>query len=86
MVTIQPIQGRQNHMSAGSSRSLHQDQEEHLEDKGMVQGQSTSSSSSSQWTGFARRGVGLSSRSRNGRAYQADDLDAYDLDCDELNS
>nr|GFC16476.1 hypothetical protein [Tanacetum cinerariifolium] len=77
---------------------LHQDQEEHLEDKGMVQGQSTSSSSSSQWTGFARRGVGLSSRSRNGRiidnqtvvtknaAYQANDLDAYDSDCDELNS
>nr|GFC38862.1 hypothetical protein [Tanacetum cinerariifolium] len=32
----------------------------------LVQGQSTSSSSSSQWT--------------------ADDLDAYDSDCDELNS
>nr|GFB39894.1 hypothetical protein [Tanacetum cinerariifolium] len=77
---------------------LHQDQVEHQEDKGMVQGQSTSSSSPGQWTGFARRGVGISSRSRNGRvieqstvvttnaAYQADDLDAYDSDCDKLNS
>nr|GEU79489.1 hypothetical protein [Tanacetum cinerariifolium] len=75
---------------------LHQDQVEHQENKGMVQGQSTSSSSPGQWTGFARRGVGISSRSRNGRvieqlnchhksAYQADELDAYDSDCDELN-
>nr|GFC41360.1 hypothetical protein [Tanacetum cinerariifolium] len=63
----------------------------------MVQGQSNSSSSLGQWTDFARRGVKISSRSRNGRssnqnvvtinaAYQADDLDAYDSDCDELNS
>nr|GEW57318.1 hypothetical protein [Tanacetum cinerariifolium] len=64
----------------------------------MVQRQSTHSSSLSQWTGVARREVGISSRSRNGRvikqsnvvttnaAYQADDLDAYDLDCDEINT
>nr|GFD17174.1 hypothetical protein [Tanacetum cinerariifolium] len=64
----------------------------------MVQGQSTLSSSPSQWTGFAGGGFGISSRSKNSRvikqsnyrhnnaAYQADDLDAYDSDCDELNS
>nr|GEY28528.1 copia protein [Tanacetum cinerariifolium] len=74
---------------------LHQDQEARCR---MVQGQSTSSSSPGQWTVFARRGVGISSRSRKGRvfeqsnvittnvAYQADNLDAYDSDCDELNS
>nr|GEV74030.1 putative ribonuclease H-like domain-containing protein [Tanacetum cinerariifolium] len=48
-VTIQPIQGRQNFMSVGSSNRLHRDQVEHQEKK-------------------------------------ADDLDAYDSDCDELNS
>nr|GEW66668.1 hypothetical protein [Tanacetum cinerariifolium] len=42
---------------------LHQDQEARCR---MVQGQSTSSSSPGQWTGFARRRVGISSRSRNG--------------------
>nr|GFB73817.1 hypothetical protein [Tanacetum cinerariifolium] len=64
----------------------------------MVQGQSTPSLSSGQWTSFARSGVGISSGSKNNRvfeqsnvittnaAYQADDLDAYDSDCDELNS
>nr|GFB93034.1 hypothetical protein [Tanacetum cinerariifolium] len=62
----------------------------------MVQGQSTSSSSPGQWTGFIRRGVGAdpgmaeSSSNQNvittNVAYQVDDLDAYDSDCDELNS
>nr|GFA27172.1 hypothetical protein [Tanacetum cinerariifolium] len=73
-VTIQPIQGRQNFMSAGSSRPLHQDQvlqEEELEflaDPGMVE----SSSNQNVITTNA--------------AYQADYLDAYYSDCDELNS
>nr|GFC21624.1 hypothetical protein [Tanacetum cinerariifolium] len=59
---------------------------------------STLSSSPSQRTGFAGGGVGISRRSRNSRsscnqtvvtnnaAYQADDLEAYDSDCDEINS
>nr|GEU78588.1 retrovirus-related Pol polyprotein from transposon TNT 1-94 [Tanacetum cinerariifolium] len=50
---------------------LHQDQEEHLEGKGMVQGQKSSTNQ----TVITTNAV-----------YQADDLDAYDLDCDELNS
>nr|GEU88703.1 hypothetical protein [Tanacetum cinerariifolium] len=57
-VTIQPIQGRQNHMSAGSSRQ------------------------------FASGSRGTSGRQRVIVCYncKADDLDAYDSDCDELNS
>nr|GEY48653.1 hypothetical protein [Tanacetum cinerariifolium] len=102
-VTIQPIQGRQNSMSAGSSRPFASGSGGASRKKRearckMVQGQSTSSSSPGQWTRFARRGVRISSGSKNSRifdnqnvvttnaAYQADDLDAYDSDYDELNS
>nr|GEX40590.1 hypothetical protein [Tanacetum cinerariifolium] len=58
----------------------------------------TLSSSPSQWTGVARRGVEFladprtaeSSSNQNvvttNAAYQADDLDAYDSDCDEINT
>nr|GEW26919.1 hypothetical protein [Tanacetum cinerariifolium] len=57
-VTIQPIQERQNHMSAGSSRP------------------------------FASGSRGTSGRQRVIMCYncKADDLDAYDSDCDELNT
>nr|GEY29158.1 hypothetical protein [Tanacetum cinerariifolium] len=57
-VTIQPIQGRQNNMSAGSSRP------------------------------FVSGSGGTSGRQRVIVCYncKADDLDAYDSDCDELNS
>nr|GEV22062.1 hypothetical protein [Tanacetum cinerariifolium] len=61
-VTIQPIQGRQNSITAGSSRP------------------------------YTSRSSGTSGKHRviyavtNNAAYQADDLDAYDYDCDELNS
>nr|GEZ21005.1 hypothetical protein [Tanacetum cinerariifolium] len=81
-VTIQPIQGRQNSMSAGSSRPLASGsggasrrqrvlQEEELE---FLADPRTAESSSNQ--NIITTNV----------AYQADDLDAYDLDCDELNS
>nr|GFA83271.1 hypothetical protein [Tanacetum cinerariifolium] len=57
-VTIQQIQGRQNDMSAGSSRP------------------------------FTSGSGGTSGRQRVIVCYncKADDLDAYDSDCDELNS
>nr|GEY70483.1 hypothetical protein [Tanacetum cinerariifolium] len=81
-VTIQPIQGRQNFMSAGSSRPfasgsggasgkqrvLQEEELEFLADSGMTE----SSSNQNVITTNA--------------AYQVDDLDAYDSDCDELNS
>nr|GFC47870.1 hypothetical protein [Tanacetum cinerariifolium] len=81
-VTIQPIQGRQNHMSAGSSRPfasgtggtfgrqrvLQEEKLDFLADPG------TAESSTNQ------------SVITTNASYQADDLDAYDSDCDELNS
>nr|GFC60864.1 hypothetical protein [Tanacetum cinerariifolium] len=81
-VTIQPIQGRQNHMSAGSSRSftsrsrgtsgrqrvLQEEELDFLANPGMAE-------SSTNQTVITTNA-----------AYQVDDLDAYDSDCDELNS
>nr|GFB73696.1 hypothetical protein [Tanacetum cinerariifolium] len=81
-VTIQPIQGRQNFMSAGSSRPftsgsggasrkqrvLQEEELEFLADPG------TKESSSHQ------------NVVTTNAAYQADDLDTYDSDCDEINS
>nr|GFC21156.1 hypothetical protein [Tanacetum cinerariifolium] len=64
-VTIQPIQGRQNFVSAGSSRP-------YTSGQGGVQGTPESSSNQIVVT--------------NNAAYQADDLDAYDSDYDEINS
>nr|GEW53849.1 retrovirus-related Pol polyprotein from transposon TNT 1-94 [Tanacetum cinerariifolium] len=59
-VTIQPIQGRQNSMTA--------EELEVLADPGIAE------TSSTQYV------------VTNNAAYQVDDLDAYDSDCDELNS
>nr|GEW80177.1 putative reverse transcriptase domain-containing protein [Tanacetum cinerariifolium] len=81
-VTIQPIQGRHNFMSNGSSRPfasgsrgtserqrvLQEEELEFLPDLGMAE-------SSSNITIVTTND-----------AYQPDDLDAYDSDCDELNS
>nr|GFC63524.1 hypothetical protein [Tanacetum cinerariifolium] len=81
-VTIQPIQGRQNHMLVGSSRPfasgsggtsgrqrvLQEEELDFLSDPG------TAESSTNQTVVTTNA------------AYQADDLDAYDSDCDELNS
>nr|GEX91994.1 hypothetical protein [Tanacetum cinerariifolium] len=81
-VTIQPIQGRQSSMSASSSRSFASGsggasgkqrvlQEEELE---FLADPGTAESSSNQTV------------ITTNAAYQADDIDAYDLDCDQLNS
>nr|GEZ54509.1 hypothetical protein [Tanacetum cinerariifolium] len=78
-VTIQPIQGRHNFMSVGSSRPFTsgsggapgKQREEELE---FLANPGTAESSSNQTV------------VTNNAAYQADDLDAYDSDCDELNS
>nr|GFC29687.1 hypothetical protein [Tanacetum cinerariifolium] len=71
-VTIQPIQGRQNFVSAGSSRPF-------TSGPGGAPGKQrvivcTTESSSNQTV------------ITNNAAYQVDDLDAYDSDCDEINS
>nr|GFB00869.1 hypothetical protein [Tanacetum cinerariifolium] len=77
--TIQPIQGRQNFVSAGSSRPFTlgpgrapgKQREEELE---FLPDLGTTESLSNQTI------------ITNNAAYQADDLDAYDSDCDEINS
>nr|GEV07834.1 retrovirus-related Pol polyprotein from transposon TNT 1-94 [Tanacetum cinerariifolium] len=81
-VTIQPIQGRQNNMLTGSSRPFASGsggtsgkqrvlQEEELD---FLADPGTTESSSNQTI------------ITSNVAYQANDLDAYDSDCDELNS
>nr|GEU76468.1 hypothetical protein [Tanacetum cinerariifolium] len=75
-VTIQPIQGRQNSMTAGSSRPY-------------TSGSSETSGKQRVIVCYKCKGEETSSTHyviTNNAAYQADDLDAYDSDCDELNS
>nr|GEY39224.1 hypothetical protein [Tanacetum cinerariifolium] len=59
---------------------LHQDQEEHLEDKGAPNPRGKAMQNE-----MAESSTNQSVVTTNA-AYQADDLDAYDSDCDELNS
>nr|GEZ50290.1 hypothetical protein [Tanacetum cinerariifolium] len=78
-VTIQPIQGRQNFVSAGSSRPF-------------TSGQGGAQGKQRVITCYNCKGEGTPESSSNqivvtnNAAYQADDLDAYDSDCDEINS
>nr|GEX41747.1 hypothetical protein [Tanacetum cinerariifolium] len=81
-VTIQPIQGRQNHMSTNSSRPF-------------VSGSGGTSGKQRVIVCYNCKGEGHMSkqctkpkRKRDAEWFkdEADDLDAYDSDCDELNS
>nr|GEY77040.1 hypothetical protein [Tanacetum cinerariifolium] len=78
-VTIQPIQGRQSHMSAGSSRPF-------------ASGSGGTPRRQRVIVCYNFKDPGTAESSTNQTvittnvAYQANDLDAYDLDCDELNS
>nr|GEV82114.1 retrovirus-related Pol polyprotein from transposon TNT 1-94 [Tanacetum cinerariifolium] len=80
-VTIQPIQGRQNSMNAGLSKPY-------------TSGSSGTSGKQrvieEELEFLADPGIAETSSNQyvitNNAAYQADDLDAYDFDCDELNS
>nr|GFC77833.1 hypothetical protein [Tanacetum cinerariifolium] len=73
-VTIQPIQGRQNSMSAGSSRPFASGSGGASRRQRVIMCYNCKDSSSNQ------------NVVTSNAAYQADDLDAYDSDCDELNS
>nr|GEX21902.1 ribonuclease H-like domain, reverse transcriptase, RNA-dependent DNA polymerase [Tanacetum cinerariifolium] len=78
-VTIQPIQGRQNFVSAGSSRQFTSGPGGAPGKQRVIvcyncKGEGTTESSSNQTI------------VTNNAAYQADDLDAYDSECDEINS
>nr|GEW25512.1 hypothetical protein [Tanacetum cinerariifolium] len=78
-VTIQPIQGRQNFVSTGSSRPF-------TSGPGGAPGKQREE----EFKFLADPGTAESSSNQtvvtNNAAYQADDLDAYDSDCDEINS
>nr|GEY32108.1 hypothetical protein [Tanacetum cinerariifolium] len=85
-VTIQPIQGRQNSMPAGSSRPF-------ASGSGGASGKQqviVCYNCKEELEFLADPGTTESSSNQNvittNAAYQADDLDAYDSDCDELNS
>nr|GFC37609.1 hypothetical protein [Tanacetum cinerariifolium] len=87
-VTIQPIQGRQNFGSAGSSRPFTSGQggapgKQRAQANGQVLQEE-------ELEFLADPGTPESSSNQivvtNNAAYQADDLDAYDSDCDEINS
>nr|GEX85115.1 hypothetical protein [Tanacetum cinerariifolium] len=94
-VTIHPIQGRQNFMSAGSSRSFASGSSRasaKQRDKVLlVQAQANGHVLQEEELEFiADPGTAESSSNQNvittNAAYQANDLDAYDSYCDELNS
>nr|GEX77670.1 retrovirus-related Pol polyprotein from transposon TNT 1-94 [Tanacetum cinerariifolium] len=94
-VTIQPIQGRQNSVTTGSSRPYASGSggaSEWFKDKVLlVQAQANGQVLQEEEVEFlADPGTAETSSNQyvitNNAAYQADDLDAYDSDCDELNS
>nr|GEU85944.1 hypothetical protein [Tanacetum cinerariifolium] len=85
-VTIQPIQGSQNFVTAGSSRPYASGSGRALR-KQRANGQVLQEK---ELEFLADPGTAETSSNQsvvtNNAAYQADDLDAYDSDCDELNS
>nr|GEY49080.1 hypothetical protein [Tanacetum cinerariifolium] len=96
-VTIQPIQGRQNSMTAGLSRPYTSGssgtlgKQRWFKDKVLlVQAQANRQVLQEEELEFlADPGIAETSSTQdavtNNAAYQADDLDAYDSDCNELN-
>nr|GEV09286.1 hypothetical protein [Tanacetum cinerariifolium] len=90
-VTIQPIQGRQNFVSAGSSRPRKRNAELFKDKVLLVQAQANRQVLQEEELEFlADPGTPESSSNQivvtNNAAYQVDDLDSYDSDCDEINS
>nr|GEW95487.1 hypothetical protein [Tanacetum cinerariifolium] len=72
-VTIQPIQGRQNRMSVGSSRPF-------------ASGIEGTSGRQRSIVCYNCKGEGHMAKQCTKPKRKSDDLDAYDSDCDELNS
>nr|GEX06354.1 hypothetical protein [Tanacetum cinerariifolium] len=102
-VTIQPIQGRQNSMTAGSSRPYTSGSSRtsgkqrvimcyNYKGEGHMSKQCTKPKRKRDGEWFKDKDSGIAETSStqyvitNNAAYLADDLDAYDYDCDELNS
>nr|GEY15589.1 hypothetical protein [Tanacetum cinerariifolium] len=96
-VTIQPIQGRQNSMTAGHmskqcTKPKRKRDEQWFKDRVLlVQAQANGQVLQEEELEFlADPGIAETSSTQyavtNNATYQVDDLDAYDSDCDELNS
>nr|GFA46722.1 hypothetical protein [Tanacetum cinerariifolium] len=102
-VTIQPIQGRQNSMTAGSSRPYTSGSSGtsgkqrvivcyNCKGKSHMSKQCTKPKRKRDEAWFKEKDPGIAETSStqyvvtNNATYQADNLDAYDSDCDELNS
>nr|GEY21453.1 hypothetical protein [Tanacetum cinerariifolium] len=94
-VTIQPIQGRQNSLTAGMSRQYTSGPSGTNSGKQRVivcYNYKEEGHMSKQCTKPKRKNPGIEETQStqyvvtNNAAYQADDLDAYDSDCDEINS
>nr|GFA72986.1 hypothetical protein [Tanacetum cinerariifolium] len=95
-VTIQPIHGRQNHMSAGSSRLFASGSGGtsgrqrvivcyNCKGKGHMAKQCTKPKRKRDAEGFKDKSSTNQTVVTTNATYQADDLDAYDSYCDELN-
>nr|GEZ75257.1 hypothetical protein [Tanacetum cinerariifolium] len=96
-VTIQPIQGTQNSMTAGMSRQYTSGPSEtsqkqrvivcyNCKGEGHMLKQCTKPKKKRDEAWFKDKTQSTQYVVTNNAAYQADDLDAYNFDCDELNS
>nr|GEV15772.1 hypothetical protein [Tanacetum cinerariifolium] len=97
-VTIQPIQGRQNSLSAGMSRQYTSGPSGtnsgkqrvivcyNCKGEGHMSKQCTKPKRKRDEAWFKDKTQSTQYVVTNNAAYQADDLDAYDSDCDEINS
>nr|GEV31509.1 retrovirus-related Pol polyprotein from transposon TNT 1-94 [Tanacetum cinerariifolium] len=87
-VTIQPIHGRQNSMTAGLSRPYTSGSSGTLEKQRVIVCCNCKGEEELEFLTDPGKAETSSTQYviTNNAAYQADDLDAYDSDCDELNS
>nr|GEY20633.1 hypothetical protein [Tanacetum cinerariifolium] len=98
-VTIQPIQGRHTYLDDGTSRTYTSGATgKNLRNRGLLYATTAKKKDTCQNNALSQRGKGMSHDPRiaeaqttqnvitHNVAYQADDLDAYDSDCDEINS
>nr|GFA28773.1 hypothetical protein [Tanacetum cinerariifolium] len=95
IVTIQPIQGRQNSLTAGMSRQYTSGPSGTSRKQRVIvcyncKGEGHMFFMRRSWNFLADPGIAETQSTQyvvtNNAAYQADDLDAYDSDCDEINS
>nr|GEY68799.1 hypothetical protein [Tanacetum cinerariifolium] len=96
-VTLQPIQGRQNSLAAGSlvlqEHTLQEQMETILGNKGLLSVTTAKEKATCPNSALNQRGNGMIHEAQatqtvitHNASYQADDLDAYDSDCDEINT